>query len=443
MIKQILNLWDRLRSTYWFVPTLMALSSACLAFGMVALDQRLADSLVRELGWFYTGGADGARQLLSAVASSVITVAGVVFSITIAALTLASSQFGPRLLRNFMRDLGNQVVLGTFISTYVYCLLVLRTIRNGNGEDDPAVVPNLSVTFAVLLAAASLGVLIYFIHHIARSMQASQVIAEVWRDLNGGIDTLFPGQLGGGHSADRAAAREPELPDDFDRGSADVCADADGYLQFVYNDQVMQLAKDCDLVIRLLCRPGDYVMRGRALARVWPASRAPNEQVIRRLRQALSLGSERTPLQDVQFSFDQLVEVAVRAMSPGINDPFTAINCIDRLGSALARLGDREFPLPYRCDDDGRVRVLADPVSFDAVLDATVPPIRHHARRLPSPQVTERLRRVLLDTAELVRHLPRREALRKHASAVGAGDLANLESRQTWLASSSTTGSAS
>ncbi len=148
---------------------------------------------VDKLGWIYTRGPDGARAVLSTIAGSMITVAGVVFSVTIVALSLASNQFGPRLLRNFMRDRGNQIVLGTFVATYLYCLLVMRTVQ---GMDGSQFVPHLSVTVAILMAVASLGVLIYFIHHVAVSIQAPELIANVAHELHEAIDRLFPEELG-------------------------------------------------------------------------------------------------------------------------------------------------------------------------------------------------------------------------------------------------------
>jgi uncharacterized membrane protein len=176
--------WDRLRSSYWFIPSVMALIAISLSFATIAADTKFRDDMLREQGWIYTGGAEGARAVLSVIAGSIITVAGTTFSITIASLSLASAQFGPRLLHNFMRDTGNQVVLGTFISTFLYCLLVLRTIR---GLEDNTYVPHLSVTLGVALAVASLGVLIYFIHHVAESIQVAHIIHVVGAELNDSV----------------------------------------------------------------------------------------------------------------------------------------------------------------------------------------------------------------------------------------------------------------
>lgn len=184
-----LKFWETLRSNYWFVPTLMTAGAIGPSYGLLALDQRVPASHMSGVAWLYTGEAAGARSVLSTVASSVITVAGTTFSITIAALSLASSQFGPRLLRGFLRDTGNQVVLGTFIGTFVYCLLVLRMVR---GVEQDVFVPNFALTGEVALSLASVAVLIYFVNHVSASIQAAQVAASVTNELTEAIDRLYP-----------------------------------------------------------------------------------------------------------------------------------------------------------------------------------------------------------------------------------------------------------
>jgi uncharacterized membrane protein len=189
MKTKLLKLWDSLRATFWLVPTLMAIMAIGLSFAMVALDEAVGNRVLEKVGWVWAGGPEGARGLLSTVAGSMITVAGVVFSITIVALSLASSQYGPRLLRNFVRDKGNQIVLGSFIATFVYCLLVLRTVR---GDDGAHFVPAIAITLGMVLTLASLGVLIYFIHHVSISIQAATIIGLVSHELNEVIERLFP-----------------------------------------------------------------------------------------------------------------------------------------------------------------------------------------------------------------------------------------------------------
>jgi uncharacterized membrane protein len=259
----LIKYWDRLRSSFWFLPSLMAAGAVALAFAMVTVDEAVAEEWVLELGWVYTGGAEGASAVLGTIASSMITIAGLVFSMTLVALSLASSQFGSRLLRNFMRDTANQLVLGTFVATFLYCLLVLRTIRRA---DEVAFVPHVSVTLGVLFAIASLGVLIYFIHHVSVSIQADQIVARVGAELNAGIDRLFPDRTGQGTS--RPAAES--LDDGFDARSRPIAADGDGYVQIVDAQALLRMATRADALFRVDRRPGDYVVEGTTIVTVAP-----------------------------------------------------------------------------------------------------------------------------------------------------------------------------
>jgi uncharacterized membrane protein len=412
---QLLKYWDLLRSSFWFVPSLMAGGAIALAFTTVALDEVVIDEWPQALGWAYSGGAEGASLVLGTIAGSMITIAGVVFSMTLVALSLASSQLGPRLLRNFMRDTNNQVVLGTFVATFVYCLLVLRTIRRA---DEIAFVPHLSVTFGVLCALVSLGVLIYFIHHVSVSIQADEVVARVGKELIGGINRLFPEHIGQGEPRSAIEARDAGIPEAFGREAHPVGADADGYLQLIDADALMTLATQEDVLIRLERRPGQYVAAGRPLVMVWPGDRV-SEEFAARVNSTFALGNQRTSAQDAEFAIHQLVEIAVRALSPGINDPFTAVACVDRLGSALCRLAQRDMPSPYRFDDQHRLRVVADPVAFPGLVDAAFHQIRQYARS--SAAVTIRL----LDTIAVIAgatHRPRdRDVLRRHADMIVRG----------------------
>jgi len=363
--------WDSLQSSYWFLPSIMALGGLLLAFGMLYLDQQ-ENLITDQLGWIYAGGPDGARGLLAAVAGSMATVAATAFSITIVALQLAAANFGPRLLRNFMQDTGNQVVLGTFIATFVYSLSVLRTIR---GQDYNLFVPQLSVTVGMVLAIASIGVLIFFIHHASTIIQASYVIASVADELDEAIDRLFPQQLG----QSEADLRQPigEIPGDFDRRTAPVSATSTGYLQMVDDEQLLKLAGRYHLLLRLMVKPGDFIIQGSPLVMVYPGEQV-NQQLEDQLNRAFLLGRERTEQQDVGFPIDQLVEIALRALSPGINDPFTAIRCIDRLSAGLAQLAQRSIPSAYRYDEAQTLRVIAEPINFSSLVDSAFNQIRRY-----------------------------------------------------------------
>lgn len=410
MKSRLANLWETLSASLWFVPSLLTLFAVGLAFAAIGLD----DAIRQGSEWAYGGGPEGAREVLSAIASSMITVAGVAFSVMIVALTLASQQFGPRLLRNFMRDRGNQVVLGTFIATFTYSLMVLRTIRSNGSE----FVPQVSVTLAMVLALASLGVLIYFIHHAAVTIQAPAVIAMVAEDLTQGIDKLFPEALGR-PPADGGQDLTPEFAGEFERGAESIPCRETGYLQSVENDRLMALASENDLTFLLPYRPGDFIIEGNDLIQVKPSGRI-DQELADQLCRCFILGDERTHLQDIEFGIYQLVEIAVRALSPGINDPITAMNCIDRIAAALCRLAQRSMPAAYRYDDDHRLRVIvARPVRFDEVIEAAFDMIRQYGRS--SGPVTLRLLDAIALIAKRVQREGDRTALFNQAVMIERG----------------------
>jgi uncharacterized membrane protein len=408
---RLLHIWEILTSSYWFIPTLMLALATALAFVMLYFDDRLVGD-GRMAGIFYSGGIDGARAVLATVAASVITVAGVVFSITIATLTQASTQFGPRLLRNFMRDTGNQVVLGTFVATFVYSMIVLRAIGR---EPHGAAVPHASVLASVLLGLASIVVLIYFIHHVSLSLQAPIIVAAVAGDLEQALARVFPSELGHGPAGPAAQTETPELPADFDANAAPVPARKDGYVQVIDQATLMELAATNDLLIRLEQRPGDYVIRGNPVMHVYPGRRC-TPHLAEQLGGLLIFGRQRTPEQDTEFAIHQLVEIAVRALSPAVNDPYTAINCIDRLSSALVTIEHGDLHGSYRYDDQRRLRVVARVTTFTSFVDAAFNQIRQYGRE--SVAVTIRLLDAIAAAGRQMRYQRHRSDLLRHARIV-------------------------
>ena len=389
--------------------------AVALAMATIALDEAVTDEWLQAVGWAYTGGAEGASSVLGAIAGSMITLAGVVFSMTLVALSLASSQLGPRLLRNFMRDTPTQLVLGTFVSTFVYCLLVLRTIRRA---DEIAFVPHISINIGVLFALVSVGVLIYFIHHVSVSIQADQVVARVGKELAEEINRLFPERIDQVESQPAIESLDTTLPEAFNLEARPVLAGEDGYLQHINADALMTLATQADVLLRLERRPGQYITSGRPLVMVWPGDRL-TDKFAAQLSSAFALGDQRDSAQDVEFSIRQLVEIAVRALSPGINDPFTAVACVDRLGSTLCRLAQRKMPSPYRHDKEHRLRVVAAPITFTEIVDASFNQVRQAAR--PIAAVTIRMLEAIAVIAEAVHRPEDRTALRRHAEMLVRG----------------------
>lgn len=404
-------LWEAVHSSYWFIPSMMTAGAIGLSVATTALDVRMSDDLVRIVGRVFSGGPEDARQLISMLAGSMITVAGVTFSVTIVALTLASQQFGPRLLHNFMRDTGNQVVLGTFVATFVYCLMVFRSLRV---TDKTEFVPQVSATVAIGLALASLGVLIFFIHHVAASIRVTNIIAAVSRELKSSIDRLFPRELGQEPEVDEKELIR-QIPEHFDDRAASVSAAESGYIQAVDTEDLMALAEKYDLLVRLNRRPGHFVVECGKLADVWPAE-ALTKEVADQIRATIIFGAERTPVQDVEFSINQLVEMAVRALSPGINDPATAVLCVDQLGVALCHLSKKEIPSCYRTGKNGKLRVIARPIYFSRIISAAFDQIRQYGRT--SVPVTIRLLETIAVVAEQVSRDDYRTELKRHAAMI-------------------------
>lgn len=409
---KIAKFWDSLQSSYLFVPAVIVTSAIALAVTMLNLDRQGYYGPLENWGWIYTGSTDGARAMLAAIAGSTITVAGTVFSITIVALQLAASNFGPRLLRNFMKDVGNQVVLGTFIGTFIYCLLVLRTVR-GDSDDYNSFIPQLSVTVALALAFVSISLLIYFIHHASTIIQASHVISEVSAELNSATERIFPEKLG--QSLSQSGRQVVEIPANFAQVAYPIKAAKSGYLQAIDDEKLMQITCQHDLLVRLEFRPGKFVVQGSELVMVYPGGRV-NQKLTKKFRDVFILGIERTEQQDIEFPIHQLVEVALRAISPAVNDPFTAIRCIDRLSAGLSNLAGRDFPSPYRYDDKDKLRVIAQSVTFAGLTDAAFNQIRQYSNS--DVAVTIRLLEAIATIARYTQNQKDREALRRHAEMI-------------------------
>lgn len=407
MNRRFQSLWESLHTSFWFLPTLMAAVAIGLAYGIVRLDRSVSWDGRAIRAFFYPGGPEGARLVLSTIAGSTITVAGVTFSITIAALTMASSQFGPRMLRSFLADKGNQIVLGTFVATFIYCLLVLRTIRD---VDIGTFVPEIAVTFGLALALVSFGVLIYFFHHASSSIQAEQVVETVYSELVDAMHATFPEK----QESIPGPSPESSPPGPGDE-SAVVPALTSGYLKAVDDRGLVSVAVEQDLIVRLQYRPGQFVFEQTPLATVTGQRRA-NTDVHRKIRKACVTGAYRSLEQDVEFPIQQLVDMALRALSPSLNDPYTAVNCIDRLGAAICRLNSLEPARSHHYDRQGNLRLVRPVPTYESVLDSAFGPIRRGAARNFTAAV--RLLEALSGIAVTSRSERQREALRRHVEMV-------------------------
>lgn len=406
--------WRNLNASLWFVPTLMVASAMGLAYGLVSIDLRISHGWVKDYPLLFGAGASGARGVLTAIAGSMMTVASLGFSLTLSTLGQVSSQYTSRVLRNFMSSRVNQMVLGSFVSIFVYCLLVLRTIRDG---DEGGFIPPLAVTGGLVLALLGIGVLVFFIHHMASIMQAGVIIGGVAEETEAAIQRLFPQELG-------TAASEPAQQALF--GQADeltwipVPAAATGYVQTIDEEGLLALARRLGGVVRMARGVGSFVARGSALATVarYDTGRALvlTEALRAELNDQFSIGRQRSTEQDAGFGVRQLVDIALKALSPGINDTSTAVMCIDYLGALVASLAARRFAEPLRTDDDGPVRIVTVQPSFATFVDTAFDQILTAGEG--SPAVYVRLL-TALDTAASRTQVPaRRAVLRAHATRV-------------------------
>lgn len=420
MFNRLSAISDAIRSSLWVWPILMTTLGLAAAQAMILLDQsgwverRLISAASERFGidWLFGLGADGARSLLATIAGSMIAIAATVFSVTIVALSLAAGQMGPRLLRTFMRDRGTQLSLGTFIATFAFNIVLLGVV---NGSGPRPFVPSASLTVAFVLALISLAVLIYFIHHVAKSIQAPQVIAVVGADLDEAIDKLYPRPASEAAEAGGAGTLAPLAFHESD--GAVVRSSRSGYIQHIDLESLVKLCTGADLVVGLARRPGDHVIAGTVLATIWPRARL-DDDCGRRVREAFGFGHVRTPVQDVQFLINQLVEIAQRALSPGINDPSTAAACIDHLAAALGTLAGRRLQPPWLVDDAGVTRVVASrPDTFQSLVSAAFDPIRSYSGG--SLQVCLRLVDVMAELAQLSLDVAQRRALMEQVGMIG------------------------
>jgi uncharacterized membrane protein len=357
----------------------MAVAAIGLAQGMVWLDQTGAwrSDISDEV--LFAENATAATTFLTVIAAALVGTLTTLFSVTLAALTFTSAQFGPRLLACFLNDRRTHVTVGALLGTLVYTLTVLRAVGNVN---EPPFIPRFTISIAALLVAGSLAMILHFGKFLAELVQAPGLIASVSRDLNRSRERMYPGRLGFGIGEldPRLTPLQTDLPDAFDADAVRVTADSGGYIQYIDEPGVMRLAARHDLVLQLLCRPGEFVMHGQTLALAWPPQHV-DRALCAALNEQFTLGWQRTVEQDLECHIDQLVEIAERALSPGINDPFTVAQCIDRLGEGLVAFAHARFPTEQRYDAAGQLRVVTAPVpTFAELVAAAFDPIRQYGR---------------------------------------------------------------
>lgn len=393
--------WRRVVEPFWVIPVVLTVGSGLLGVLLPALDEQLGGSLP----WLFRGGPDGARALLGTIATAMISVTGLVFSITMVVLQLASSQFTPRVLGSFLDSRVTQGTLGVFAGTFVYALTVLRSVR-GASDGVEEFVPQTSVTVAFLFVLASVGWFLAFIQHITASIRVSEVVlrtADATRDV---VGRMFP-------QTPPAAPREAG-PDRPHRRTVGI-GERSGHLRDVDLAGLVRHAARHDVVVEILLTVGDFLPEGGALA-VVRAGRPDvlTDELLDDVRRSVRLSRERTVHQDPAFGLRKLVDVAARALSPAVNDPTTASQVVDAEHRIL-RLAVQRHDAPRQlCDDDGVVRVVHRPQTVAELLELAVAEIAHWGR--DSLQVPARLRAMLedLDDVALPQHRAALTAVRRH-----------------------------
>jgi uncharacterized membrane protein len=397
----------------------MVFGAIALAVLLIAVDLAIGSDWIKRDSVIFGVGADGARGMLSAIAGSMMTVASLTFSLTISTLATAASQYTSRLLRNFMRDRLNQFVLGYFVGLFAYCLVVLRIIRSG---DEDSFVPPLAVMGGLLLAIVSIGVLIFFIHHIAQSIQVGIVLRRVTDETIRAMNDLFPADVGASASAGGTDPRpavggiaaSPHL--DVLAGSRwhPVSAARFGYVQSLDAKGLLALAAESDGVVRMCADIGSFVTPAGSICEIASAS-PPTERLVERIRSAFDIGSARTIEQDATFGIRQIVDIALKALSPGINDTTTGVMCVEHLGAVLETAAARSIPDRFRAED-GKVRFIASGRSFDTLAGLCLNQIRQSASGNTAVMVA--LLRAVQAAGRQTLDRDRRRSLLRHANLI-------------------------
>ncbi|GAA4024400.1 DUF2254 domain-containing protein [Actimicrobium antarcticum] len=395
-----------LAETFWVVPAALVIAGICLAIGLLHIDRSgtLPQALTRS-AWIYNGGGAGARTLLGVIASSTIGVAGTVFSITIAALSLAAGQMGPRLLQNFTRDRGVQLTLGAFLGTFSYALMVVRSVRT---DEEGVFTPHLALTVGIVLAFACVGTLVYFVAHMASRINVDTVVNLVSEDVRVAVRSL------------RTEEQQGDVPPaSFWTGMSEVPDNRRGYLNHLDQSALADWAAQHGTVIRLLVRQGDYVFPGAPIA----LTTGSIPEVAAAIRNATALGETRGSAGNAGHAVRQLVEVAVRALSPGINDPHTAMSVLDRLGAALCDIAGHHLPNGVSTRNDAVVLVVPN-TGYHGMVNMMFHMIRQNAAG--STAVLIRLLDVLTAAILCESVADRRAILAHHVELVWADAQRNL-----------------
>lgn len=382
---------DDLRGALWFRSTVWVLVLGLLALALITLDQQIDQAeLYRVLPWLFVDGVDGARTMLGAISAAMLTVTTLAFSIMMVAIVQTANAYSPRILRQYLADTSNQHVLGILLGTFIYALIVLRVVRStSEGE----FVPTLAVSVALALTLLCIASFIYFIHHVSHSIEVSTIIARLRQESVEILPSLFPSTIGQPWEGSDPPPRPAGTP-------GLVRAKKSGYIEAVHPHLLMDAACEANVVVELLPTVGDFVLPFAPLAHLWPAEALLDDHLTGALEQAVQRGDERTLVQDLHYGIRQLADMALRALSPAVNDPTTAINCLDAMMTLIVRGCQRANISPYRCDESGTLRIIARGPTFASMLDLAFIQLRHYTNG--DPLMSRRMIEILGETGLVV-----------------------------------------
>ncbi len=382
--ERIVAIGDAIRATFGFPAALAMIAGLILGLGLPGVDEWL--DITVPLFVFST--QDAARSMLETVATATVAVAGISVSVTIVAFTLSANQLSPRVLRSFRRDLISQLTLAAFLGTFIYCLGVLVRL----GSLGPGRVPTLSIAVAVFLALIAFALFAAFIGHIANMLQPSSIIASIAGDARVVFEHPYPAGVGMEPDDDAAARAETEKMKKIAEPIA-ICSKDEGFLIVVHGGAIVDLAEKLDLLVHQSVAVGSYVLPGQTLAEVWNLGSAPESAAEEQLAPYFVLGSQRTLPQDPAFPVRQLADVALKGLSPGINDPTTACNAVEAMSAGLVRFARTRPPGRIRLDEGGRPRLVAEIAEFDQLVALGFEQVCLYARS--DPVVLAKLRDLL------------------------------------------------
>lgn len=410
-MQYFMNVLTRMRASLWLIPVAMCAAMLGLAYALVFSPLKFTEISADGHWWLFSGDAATARDLVSAILSGTITMTSLVVSITMVVLSLASGQLGPRLIDNFLRDREIQAVLGLFTGTVFYCLFVLRSLNEELGADR---IPHVAVTTATVLAMLCVLALLFYVHKIARSVVADTVVRQVADSLESAILREARNDRSSDHVLSHRQYGQV----------TPVSVNESGYVQVIEFDRLVELAQREDILIDVRLRPGHFTLRGSHVFVVHSDARVSDE-VLAAIRRCLTVGKERTPTQDLEFSVRQLVEIAVRALSPGINDPFTAVAVLNRLAGALELVALNAAPIRSYTDEGGSLRVRANPSDVSDLFDTALNQIRQAADRTPA--VLIQLAHICAQLASVLSDPASRGALQRHLHKISRAGKRHIE----------------